>query len=825
MHTGHYAQILLPLPIRSSFTYHIPDEMVDIIKPGFRAVVPFGNTKYYTGIVESVNNFFTGDYQVKDIAWLPDQNPIVKFPQMKLWQWIADYYMCSTGEVYKAALPSALKLESETVVEINPDLDDDLLEHLNDDEIGIYQTLLHDGKMATDKLARRTSNKNIQPLLHQLIERGIVIVSEKLIERYRPITQRILSISIPRGDSSALQAMFDSVKGAKVQERALMTLLQMSDFMRLDRPVKEVARKALTEKANVSAQIINELKRKGLITEFKREISRYTFSGQTIGELPTLSEAQSKALDELHHSFVTKSVTLLHGVTSSGKTEIYLHLIDYILKQGRQVLFLVPEIALTTQLTERIQRVFGHRVIVYHSKFSDSRRVETWKQILDSTEPYVVIGARSSVFLPFSHLGLVIVDEEHESSYKQYDPAPRYNGRDVAMVLASMHGAKTLLGSATPSVETYYKATTGKFGLVTLSERYQGVSLPVIDIVDMKFSRQRRDNRGALDVSTIRHAREALENGRQVIFFHNRRGFSPFARCKQCAYVPHCASCDVSLTYHRNLNRMECHYCGTPAPIPKVCPVCGSTDIDIVGYGTERVEDDIEKYLPGAKILRMDLDTTRNKDDYETIIDSFSAHKADVLVGTQMVTKGLDFSDVSTVVVLNADTIINMPDFRSAERAFNMLEQVAGRAGRRKDIPGRVIIQTYTPDHPLLNHVTRHDYEHYVHDQLIERQTYNYPPFARVIYIYVKHRDPQSCEEIAQRYARRLRELFGTRVFGPETPHVGRVQNMHIRKIMLKFELQASITKAKEFLANIFEEFRIHPDNRGVTLYYDVDPQ
>lgn len=820
-----FAQILLPLPIRSSFTYKIPAEMSGFIKPGFRVVVPFGRNKYYTGIVESISSTFTCDYELKEIAWLPDKEPIVRFPQMKLWQWIADYYMCTPGEVYKAAIPSALKLESETVVELNPDFDDEQLSALSDDEILIYQALVTGGKMSANKLAARSQIKHIHAILGAMIDRGIVIVSEKLIERYRPIRLRYLSVAIKRGDSDALHNMFKAVKGAKAQERTLMTLMQLSDFMRLDRPVKEVSRKTLIDTAKSSASIIKELKIKGLINETIRETSRYTFEGLPTGELPKLSQAQAKALDEIHKSFVDKSITLLHGVTSSGKTEVYMHLIDYVLKQGRQVLYMVPEIALTTQLTERIQRVFGSKVIVYHSKFSDQRRVETWRHMMASTEPCVVIGARSSVFLPFASLGLVIVDEEHESSYKQYDPAPRYNGRDVGMILASMHGAKTLLGSATPAVETFYKAQTGKFGLVSLTERYKGIAMPVIDIVDMGLSRKRRDNHGAIAHSTMLNAREALENNRQVIFFHNRRGFSPFARCRQCAYVPRCASCDVSLTYHRHHNQMECHYCGTPAPLPKVCPVCGSTDIDIIGYGTERVEDDIERYFPGNRILRMDLDTTRNKDDYENLIDAFSAHKADILIGTQMVTKGLDFKDVSTVIVVNADTIINMPDFRSSERAFNMLEQVAGRAGRRADIPGRVIIQTYTPSHPLLKYVSQHDYDHFVHDQLIERRRFNYPPFARIIYVYIKHRDAMSCNEISERYARRLRDLFGTRVFGPETPHVSRVQNMYIRKVMLKFEPQASMTKAKEYLNVIFEEFRTEQSNRGVVIYYDVDPQ
>ncbi len=557
---------------------------------------------------------------------------------------------------------------------------------------------------------------------------------------------------------------------------------------------------------------------------YKKDVNRFKFTGDVSGKLPRLSDAQGAALDELHKSWMTKNVTLLHGVTSSGKTEIYIHLINFVLNRGDCVLYLVPEIALTTQLTRRLQEVFGEKVVIYHSKFSDNERVDIWKKLLHDTEPVVVIGARSSVFLPFSHLGLVIVDEEHESSYKQYDPAPRYNARDAAIVLAGMHGAKTLLGSATPSVETYSKALSGKFGLVRLSVRYQDVQLPEIRVIDMAHARKAGMLSGTFAADTERSIRESLARGAQVILFQNRRGYAPLARCKQCAWVPRCSQCDVALTYHSYLRQLQCHYCGAVYPLPSVCPQCKEPAIEIIGYGTERVEEEVAARFPGEKMLRMDLDTTRNKDSYEHIIDEFSAGKARILVGTQMVTKGLDFGGVDTVAVLNADSIINFPDFRSGERAFNMLEQVSGRAGRRSGSKGLVLIQTYQPSHPVLRFVVKHDYEGYYEREIAERERYFYPPFSRIVYMYVKHRDPSRLRMIADTYAARLRTLLGNRVYGPEEPAVGRVQGLYIRKIMLKIEVAASMAKVKEILRQTYIDMHELPQMKGTVVYYDVDP-
>lgn len=583
-------------------------------------------------------------------------------------------------------------------------------------------------------------------------------------------------------------------------------------------------REALLERAQVSPAILSAVEKKGILRIYKKDVNRFKFTGDVSGKLPRLSDAQGAALDELHKSWITKNVTLLYGVTSSGKTEIYIHLINFVLNRGECVLYLVPEIALTTQLTRRLQEVFGEKVVIYHSKFSDNERVDIWKKLLHDTEPVVVIGARSSVFLPFSHLGLVIVDEEHESSYKQYDPAPRYNARDAAIVLAGMHGAKTLLGSATPSVETYSKALSGKFGLVRLSVRYQDVQLPEIRVIDMAHARKAGMLSGTFAADTERPIRESLARGAQVILFQNRRGYAPLARCKQCAWVPRCSQCDVALTYHSHLRQLQCHYCGAVYPLPSVCPQCKEPAIEIIGYGTERVEEEVAARFPGEKMLRMDLDTTRNKDSYEHIIDEFSAGKARILVGTQMVTKGLDFGGVDTVAVLNADSIINFPDFRSGERAFNMLEQVSGRAGRRSGSKGLVLIQTYQPSHPVLRFVVKHDYEGYYEREIAERERYFYPPFSRIVYMYVKHRDPSRLRMIADTYAARLRTLLGNRVYGPEEPAVGRVQGLYIRKIMLKIEVAASMAKVKEILRQTYIDMHELPQMKGTVVYYDVDP-
>lgn len=817
-----YAEIILPLPLNALYTYRIPEPMTDQIKVGSRVIVQFGAKKLYTGIVSSITPIAPEGYDVKDILATLDSYPITKHPQLKLWQWISEYYLCAIGDVYKAAMPAGLKVESETFIELNSDIELEDFTNLEERETIICQHLNHNGKLSLSEIEKKTGFKNCINIINHLLSLNVVIISEKLIERYRSKKETYIKINIPRNNDDIHQA-FLKLKGAKKQEIMFLALIELSDFSRKDSEIQEVSKAQLLERTGLTTAILKALENKNLVETYKKEINRFKFNGVISHKLPSLSHDQNIALDNIHKSFINHDITLLHGVTSSGKTEIYIHLISYILQQGKQALFLVPEIALTTQLTRRLQKVFGERVLIYHSKFSDNERVDIWKKLLQENEPCIVIGARSSLFLPFSQLGLVIVDEEHETSYKQQDPAPRYNARDVATVLASMHGAKTLLGSATPSIETYHKAKSGKFGLVELLKRYDNATMPDIEIIDMTTSRKRYQTNGSFAQNTIAASRQTLNNGNQIIIFHNRRGFAPLARCKQCAWTPKCQQCDVSLTYHKYHHLLVCHYCGNSYPLPSICPSCKEPGIEILGYGTERIEDEVNKIFPDHRILRMDLDTTRNKDSYENIIDDFSNKKADILVGTQMVTKGLDFAGVSLVAILNADSIINFPDFRANERAFNMLEQVAGRAGRRSE-KGNVFVQTSNPNHPVINHLKDHNYAGFYDFEIEERQNFNYPPFTRVIYIYLKHRNNDTLSEIATIYASRMRELFGNRVFGPEEPIISRIQSLYIRKIMLKVEINASMKKVKQILRDTFEQMHQQPRMKGMIIYYDVDP-
>ncbi len=826
-----YATVIVPRPVDGTFTYRVPPELHTAVGVGRRVVVPFGGKRYVTGVIEALSPVKgADDFQVKDISEVLDAQAVVLHPQMKMWHWLADYYMCAVGDVFKAALPSGLLPESESVVTCTDDADPDLIAALGERDAAIYDAVRAKGKISVKELAKMIGVSSIEARVSRLVDAGLLAMHEAMTGKYRRVRVHKVIPAIAEGDRVALTAAFAAAGRSRGQQEALTRLIALSGFNNATVPTRSVARADLLEGSGgaFTWEHVTALKRKGLVKIETVEVSRFSApedgSGAFSQPLPALSPAQSEALRGIHQSFMNRAVTLLRGVTSSGKTELYIHLIDHVLQQGRQALMLVPEIALTTQLTRRLQRVFGSKVKIYHSRFSDSERVDIWRDMVSHPGPCVVIGARSAVFLPFTNLGLVIVDEEHEPSYKQYDPAPRYNGRDAAIVLASLHGAKTLLGSATPSIETYYKATDGdKYGLVELTERYGNVTMPSIEIVDIAAERARRGMDGAFANCTVAQGRQLLKDGRQLIFFHNRRGFAPRARCRMCQFVPKCDHCDVALTYHKRTDTLECHYCGASYPVPRVCPNCKEPAIEIVGYGTERLEEEVDALFPEARILRMDLDTTRNKDAYADIIDTFSARKADILVGTQMVTKGLDFSDVGMVGVLNADNIINYPDFRSHERAFNMLEQVSGRAGRRADTPGRVLIQTYTPQHPVLQYVRAHDYKGFYDSELEQRRQYFYPPFARVINIYIKHRDRDTAQRAADDYAARLRTVLGRRVNGPIEPPVGRVASLYIRQIMLKVETEASMKQVKDILRSIYTEIT-HPAAPRVAIHFDVDP-
>lgn len=801
--------------------------MQDDVQVGSRVLVQFGKKKYYTGIVEALHSNPPKGYEVKPLVSVLDPDPILRYPQLNFWKWLSDYYLCSPGEVYKAAVPSGLKPESETRISLNPDYEPDeknpfkLTEH----QALVLMVMQEHKRLSVADLEGETAIRNVMKVILPMMEAGILEIDERIAERYRPKKIIVVSLNFPRHDEQRIHEAFDLVKRSKMQEKALLSYLDLSGWLIPNSKLKMVTRQQLLDSAGVSPAVIKALADKGLFNIEKKTVNRFDAEDQypSSRNLPLLSPPQQKALKEIDEGFKSMPIQLLHGVTGSGKTEIYIHLMSKALEAGNQVLFLVPEISLTTQLSDRLRKVFGNRLLVYHSKFSDSERVDIWRRLLTTNEPLVILGARSSIFLPFSHLGLIVVDEEHESSFKQYDPAPRYNARDAALMLARMHGAKALLGSATPSIETYFKALEGKYGLVKLSERYEGSVLPDVEIVDMKEMRKKKEMKGTLSFPLRNRILEAMKQKRQVILFQNRRGFAPVVICEQCGWTPKCANCDVSMVYHKNLAMLRCHYCGYSTLLPPLCPACGQNSLKIFGYGTERIAEEIKEDFPDFNVARMDLDTTRNKDAYQNIIEDFSHHQTDILIGTQMVSKGLDFGDVSTVGVINADTLLNFPDFRSNERAFNMLEQVAGRAGRRQD-KGTVIIQTVNPEHEVLKHVKNHDYLSYYKNEIEERMRYAYPPFTKIINIFIRNKNPEMCDKAAIDFTLALRKIFGERVLGPEKPYVSRVASYYIQSIMLKMEVGVSMKKVKDMLRQVFASIANTPEMKSSIIHYDVDP-
>ena len=818
-----FAEIIVPLPLYGTYTYRIPPEIQGAVQVGSRVLVQFGKKKFYTGLISSLHNE-TPTYEVKDIVSVLDPKPLVKYPQLKLWNWISEYYLCSVGEVYKAAVPTGLKPESETMISLNEEFGTPEGVKLTERQAMVVMLLEEKKRLRISDIEKELKIKNVTQIAGSMLDMGIIHIDEKIVERYHAKSETYIELNIERGDQEGLKEFFDKTHRSQYQEKALICWLDLSGWMQSNRPLLDVTRKQLLDLSGISAGILRSMIEKGIFRQEKRSINRFNGNDSVKRQdLATLSPQQQRACQEITEQLRSRQSVLLHGVTGSGKTEVYTHLIDHVLKTGNQVLYLVPEISLTTQLTDRLRKVFGDRLLVYHSKFSDSERVDIWKRLLESNEPMVVLGVRSSVFLPFGRLGLVIVDEEHESSYKQYDPAPRYNARDTAMVLASMHGAKVVLGSATPSIETYYKATTGKYGLVTLSERYEGAVLPEVEIIDMREQRKKKQNIGTLSSPLIQEMRGALSDNKQVILFQNRRGFAPVVVCQQCGWTPKCENCDVSQIYHKYNNMLKCHYCGYTRALPTVCPACGLNGIEVYGYGTERIAEEVGKNFPEARISRMDLDTTRNKDAYQDIIEDFAAHRTDILVGTQMVSKGLDFGEVRMAGVINADTLLNFPDFRSNERAYNMLEQVAGRAGRRKE-KGKVLIQTTNPKENVLEYVKAHNYSSYYQSEIAERERYAYPPFTKIINIYLRNKDGNMVDRAAVIYAKKLREVFGTRVLGPEKPFVGRIALWYIQSIMLKIEAGASMSKVKQILRQIYEQAAVWSEFKSTQIYYDVDP-
>lgn len=792
------------------------------VQIGCRVVVSFGRKKFYTGIVRNVHYLKPQEYEVKEVSAVLDEHPILVPLQFRFWEWLADYYLCTQGDVYKAALPSGLKLESETVVEYNPDFE--ATEPLSEREQKVLDLLAVEPEQTVTRLEKESGLKNILAVVKSLLEKDALFVKEELKRTYKPKTETRVRLTEAARNERRLHFFFDELqRRAPKQLDLLMKYIELSGCLG-EREVREVSKAELLKRSGATPAVFSGLVDKGVFEVYQQEVGRLETVSQAVMSLNELNVHQQRAFDEIRASFRVKNVCLLHGVTSSGKTEIYIHLIDEAVRQGKQVLYLLPEIALTTQITERLKRVFGSRLGIYHSKFPDAERVEVWQKQL-SHEPYdIILGVRSSLFLPFQRLGLVIVDEEHENTYKQQDPAPRYHARNAAIVLASMCGAKTLLGTATPSVESWYNATEGgKYALVELKERYKEIQLPEIIPVDIKELQRKKRMNGPFSPLLLQYVREALEQKEQVILFQNRRGFAPMIECHTCGWVPKCKNCDVSLTYHKGLNQLTCHYCGYTQPVPRQCPACEGVDLRNRGFGTEKIEDDVKAIFPKARVARMDLDTTRTRTAYERIIHDFQQGRTDILIGTQMVSKGLDFDHVSVVGILNADTMMNYPDFRAYERAFQLMAQVAGRAGR-KNKRGRVVLQTKSIDHPIIPQVMRNDFEGMVAGQLAERQLFRYPPYYRLVYVYLKHRNEQLLDVMAQTMAAKLRAVFGARVLGPDKPPVARIQTLFIRKIVLKIETNAPMARARQLLVQVQQEMVAEDRFKSLIVYYDVDP-
>ena len=759
-------------------------------------------------------------YEAKEIICLLDEHPVVRFPQLKFWEWMSAYYMAYPGEVYQAAIPAGLKLESETQVRINPAYEEETT--LTEKEYKIIDAL-SDGKIHTvSDLNKVTEMRDTLPLLKKLMEKGLVEVSEELTEKYRPKTENYIRLTSEAASEEELRRIFDELSRSRKQLELLMKYIELSKCLSKNNIV-EVSKKELLEKSGCSPAVLNGLTGRNVLEIYQKETGRLDRSEVLTEEKHPLNEYQQTALEEINRQFTDRKTVLLHGITSSGKTELYIHLIEKTLSEKKQVLYLVPEIALTTQLTSRLKRIFGNKLAVYHSRFSDAERVEIWNSLLHDKGCEVVIGARSALFVPFRKLGLVIVDEEHETSYKQFDPAPRYNARNAAIVLASLHGANTLLGSATPAIESYFNAKTGKYGYVALNQRYREMELPDILIADTKEAYRKKQMEGHFTPLLLEKIRKALQNNEQIILFQNRRGYAPYLECRGCAYVPKCKNCDVSLTVHKFLNKLTCHYCGYTEHIPELCPVCNTPQLEHKGFGTEKIEQEIEEFFPQAHISRMDVDTTRNKKSYDKIITDFEQGKVDILVGTQMVTKGLDFERVSLVGILNADNMLNFPDFRSHERAFQLMAQVSGRAGR-KNKRGTVVLQTSAPEHPVIGQVLRNDYAAMFSTQCTERGQFGYPPYTRLIEITLRHRDVKTTERAAQELAAEFRKVFGKRVFGPNIPPVSRIQNLYIKNILLKIETASSTEKAKEILKQITGQLLTREPYKSLKISVDVDP-
>ncbi len=812
-----FAEVILPLAIAKNYTYRVPYELNDKVATGKRVVVQFGKSKLYTAVVAAVTTQAPGKYEAKYLMDILDDTPIVTGQQLQFWQWMAEYYLCNAGEVMNAALPAAFKLASETRIMLNRDFNFDR-SALHDKEYLIIDALDIQPELSVSDIIKLLGQKTVMPVLKTLFEKNIINISEEVSERYKPRKRTYLSLNPLYHDQDKLKELFVILeKRAPKQADAVLAYIQLL------RQKSTVTKNDLMEAAGVNSQIVKSLIDKEVFSAEDKNVSRLYYEDQSTPATFELNEIQQEAVHSVQRQFIDKDVVLLHGVTSSGKTQVYIRLIEEVIAAGRQVLYLLPEIALTTHVIERLRRYFGSDIGVYHSRFNDNERVEVWHKVLNH-EYKIVLGARSSVFLPFDNIGLVIIDEEHETSYKQFDPAPRYNARDAAIYLAGRYNAKVLLGSATPSIESYYNARTNKYGLAELTERFGGVSLPKIEVVSITDETKRKTMESHFTGVLMADMKQALGNQEQVILFQNRRGYAPVLMCRICAFTPRCVNCDVSLTYHKSSRKLHCHYCGYKEDTLNICPACGSTHLEYKGFGTEKIEDELSVLLPKSRIKRMDLDTTRARNAYQTILNELEEKRIDILVGTQMVAKGLDFSDVTVIGIINADSLLKYPDYRANERSFQMLAQVSGRAGRRGK-QGKVVIQTYNPEHRVIRQVIANDYKDLYFTEIEERKTFKYPPFYRIIQFDVKHRDPDQLTLQADYLAAELRKHFGDRVIGPEFPLISRIRNFYIKSIMLKFERDnVSLAKVKTIIREVILQYQTTKLSKGSLIQPDVDP-
>lgn len=822
--------VQLPIPISKLFTYRLPEEFVNSASTGCRVIVPFGRKKIYSALIRKVYQDRIPD-GIKNVQLLIDELPIVSDIQFEFWDWMANYYLCTSGEVMNAALPSGLKLQSETQLLPRPEFRPDQV-MLSDEEFQLYELIENKNQVSLHDAARLLDKKNIYVLVKKLLEKEAISVSEELKGGYKPKYEYRYSLAPAYQSDEKLQELFLQLEQDKRKAKQLEMLMSFLKIVYGDKTLETVSKKALQEESGFSASALQTLVKNKVLEEQQIRVDRIPVAESDRIAPLVLNEMQAKGLSETRAGFAEKEIVLLHGVTSSGKTEVYIHLIDEAVRAGKQVLYLLPEIALTAQIINRLRKHFGDRVGVFHSRYSNHERVEVWNHVhqFDADKSsgefqpaQIILGARSALFLPYSRLGLVLVDEEHDSSYKQQDPAPRYHGRDAALMLARMHAAKVLLGSATPSLESYFNASQGKYALVEMSERYGGIQMPSILIADTKEARRKKLMKSHFTPQLLDAVREALVNKEQVILFQNRRGFSAYIECRQCSWIPHCKNCSVTLTYHKFSNQIKCHYCGYAASVPGSCQDCGDQHLEVIGFGTEKIEEEISTFFPNSKVARMDLDTTRSRQSYLQMIEDFEERKVDILVGTQMVTKGLDFEHVSTVGILNADQSLNFPDFRSFERSFQLMAQVSGRSGR-KNKQGLVIIQSAQPEHWVIQDVVKNNYKDFYSRDLNERSKFQYPPFSRLIEIQLKHKEEDLVAEAATLLAEDLRKKLGTRIIGPHLPLVSKIKTLYLRVILIRIERESSPDKIKNTLKETLQHFSAQAIYKSVGIQLDVDP-